>query len=95
MKNNMTKYLLLLLPVSLLAFFGLKSFSPNAQNQTVATYQYASDDLQPTATQKKVENMVSEILSNYHYRKVPLNDSLSSKILDLMMWQVLRNLDMS
>ena len=66
MKNNMTKYLLLILPVSLLAFFGLKSYSPTAQNQTTVAYNYAADDLQPTATQKKVENMVSEILSNYH-----------------------------
>ncbi|MES2516458.1 MAG: carboxy terminal-processing peptidase [Bacteroidota bacterium] len=78
----MTKYLLLLLPISLLAFFGLKSFSHTAENQKVVAYQFAVDDLQPTATQKKVENLVTEILSTYHYRRVPLNDSLSSKILD-------------
>jgi carboxyl-terminal processing protease len=82
MKNNMTKYLLLILPISLLAFFGLKSFSPTAQSYSTVAYRYAADDLQPTATQKKVENLVSEILGSYHYRKVPLNDSLSSKILD-------------
>ena len=78
----MTKYLLLLLPISLLAFFGLKSYSHNADNQSVVQYKFAADDLQPTATQKKVENLVSEILGSYHYRKIPLNDSLSSKILD-------------
>lgn len=77
----MTKYLFLILPISLLAFFGLKSFSHTAENQTVA-YTFAPDDLQPTATQKKVESMVTEILGSYHFRKVPLNDSLSSKILD-------------
>ena len=77
----MTKYLFLLLPISLLAFFGLKSFSHTSEKQTVA-YTFTADDLQPTATQKKVESMVAEILSSYHFRKVPLNDSLSSKILD-------------
>ncbi|PWK29430.1 carboxyl-terminal processing protease [Arcicella aurantiaca] len=82
MRNNMTKYLLLLLPISLLAFFGLKSFSHNTENQNFTAYHYAPDDLQPTATQKKVENLVTEILGQYHYRRVPLNDSLSSKILD-------------
>ena len=81
MKNKMTKYLFLLLPISLLAFFGLKSFSHSSDNQMVA-YKFSADDLQPTATQKKVESMVAEILSSYHFRKVPLNDSLSSKILD-------------
>ena len=81
MKNKMTKYLFLVLPISLLAFFGLKSFSHTTENQTVA-YNFAPDDLQPTATQKKVESMVTEILGSYHFRKVPLNDSLSSKILD-------------
>jgi carboxyl-terminal processing protease len=81
MKNKMTKYLFLVLPISLLAFFGLKSFSHTTESQTVA-YTFAPDDLQPTATQKKVESMVTEILGSYHFRKVPLNDSLSSKILD-------------
>jgi carboxyl-terminal processing protease len=81
MKNKMTKYLFMFLPISLLAFFGLKSFSHTSESQAVV-YQFAADDLQPTATQKKVENIVTEILSSYHFRKVPLNDSLSSKILD-------------
>lgn len=81
MKNKMMKYLFLVLPISLLAFFGLKSFSHTSESQTV-TYNFAPDDLQPTATQKKVESMVTEILGSYHFRKVPLNDSLSSKILD-------------
>lgn len=78
----MTKYLLALVPVSLLAVFGLQSFSHSADNKTAVEYKFAPDDLQPTATQKKVENLVAEILGNYHYRKVPLNDSLSSIILD-------------
>jgi carboxyl-terminal processing protease len=81
MKNKMTKYLFMFLPISILAVFGLKSFPHTSESQAVV-YQFASDDLQPTATQKKVENIVTEILSSYHFRKVPLNDSLSSKILD-------------
>lgn len=74
------KYILALVPISLLAFFGLQSFSHSGTAS--ADYKFAADDLQPTATQKKVENLVTEILSNYHYRRVPLNDSLSSKIFD-------------
>jgi len=81
MKNKMTKYLFLVLPIALLAFFGLKSFSHTTESKTDA-YTFAVDDLQPTVTQKKVESMVTEILGTYHFRKVPLNDSLSSKILD-------------
>jgi len=77
----MTKYLFLVLPIALLAFFGLKSFSHTTESKTDA-YTFAVDDLQPTVTQKKVESMVTEILGTYHFRKVPLNDSLSSKILD-------------
>ena len=76
----MMKYILALVPISLLAFFGLQSFSHSGTAS--ADYKFAADDLQPTATQKKVENLVTEILSNYHYRRVPLNDSLSSKIFD-------------
>ncbi len=82
MKNKMMKYFLALVPISLLAFFGLQSFSHNNGALSGADYKFAADDLQPTATQKKVENLVAEILSNYHYRRVPLNDSLSSKIFD-------------
>ncbi len=36
----------------------------------------------PNQSQAKVQVLVSEILSQFHYRKVPLNDSLSSVIFD-------------
>ena len=83
MSNKMIKYLIALVPVSLVAGFGLQSVSHSFTDHKVETvYQASPDDLKPTETQKKVEELVTQILGNYHYRKVPLNDSLSSKILD-------------
>lgn len=38
--------------------------------------------IMPTQAQAKVEMLVTEILSQFHYRKVPLEDSLSSVIFD-------------
>lgn len=46
-------------------------------------------DITPTDLQKKVERLVFDILSNYHYRKVPVNDSLSERILE----EYIKNLD--
>ncbi len=40
------------------------------------------DGLHPTATHKKVEEAVTRILSNYAYKKIELDDSLSSKVWD-------------
>lgn len=37
-------------------------------------------DLVPTATQQEVEKVVTNILSTYHYRRMPLDDSLSVKV---------------
>ena len=45
-------------------------------------------ELAPTVTQQKVENLVTEILTRYHYRKVPLSDSLSSRIFDKYLSEV-------
>ncbi len=79
----MIKYLIALVPVSLVAGFGLQSVTHSFTDHKMETvYQASPDDLKPTETQKKVEELVTQILGNYHYRKVPLNDSLSSKILD-------------
>ncbi len=76
----MKKYLIALVPVTLLVVLGLRSASmPDAVS---LTYKYSEDDIKPTETQRKVEGLVTQILSNYHYRRVPLNDSLSSKIFD-------------
>lgn len=76
----MKKILPLLIPFSLL--FVLFLHGKNQPNQSVATAVYQEGDLQPTDTQRKVERLVYGILSNYHYRKIPVNDSLSSKIYD-------------
>lgn len=77
----MKKILPILIPLSLLVVLFLHGKS-QADFNTNATATYQEGDLQPTATQKKVERLVYGILSNYHYRKIPVNDSLSSKIYD-------------
>lgn len=74
----MKRILPILIPLSLLVVVFLHGKTQGALE--VATYQQG--DLQPTETQRKVERLVFGILSNYHYRKVPVNDSLSSKIFD-------------
>lgn len=48
--------------------------------QTQPKYSY--DDLEATGTQKRVEQFVTQFLSNYHYQKFTLDDSLSSRIYD-------------
>jgi carboxyl-terminal processing protease len=74
----MKRILPILIPLSLLVVVFLHGKTQGKLE--VATYQQG--DLQPTDTQRKVERLVFGILSNYHYRKVPVNDSLSSKIFD-------------
>jgi carboxyl-terminal processing protease len=81
----MKRILPILIPLSLL--FVVFLHGKGQGKLEVATYQQG--DLQPTDTQRKVERLVFGILSNYHYRKVPVNDSLSSKIFDAY----LKNLD--
>lgn len=77
----MKKILPILIPLSLLVVLFLHGKSQvDIDFKNSSTYQ--EGDLQPTATQKKVERLVYGILSNYHYRKIPVNDSLSSKIYD-------------
>ena len=72
----MKKILPIFIPLSLLVVW----FMHGSDLQSQVSYQ--EGDLQPSAMQRKVESKVFEILSNYHYRKVPVNDSLSSKIFD-------------
>lgn len=81
----MKKILPILIPLSLLVVVFLHGKTQDTQVK--ATYEQG--DLQPTETQKKVERLVFGILSNYHYRKIPVNDSLSSKIFDAY----IKNLD--
>lgn len=57
---------------------GVSTYAQNSNNQP----KYSYDDLQPSQTQQKVEQFVTQFLSNYHYKKFEINDSLSSKIWD-------------
>ncbi|RXK52624.1 carboxy terminal-processing peptidase [Aquirufa rosea] len=77
----MKKILPILIPLSLLVVLFLHGKNQTGLPATKAVV-YQEGDLQPTETQRKVERLVFGILSNYHYRKIPVNDSLSSKIYD-------------
>ncbi len=76
----MKKILPLLIPISFLFVLLLHGKNQSFLPERSAVYQ--EDDLKPTDTQRKVEKLVFGILSSYHYRKIPVNDSLSSKIYD-------------
>ncbi|GAB4033097.1 carboxy terminal-processing peptidase [Spirosoma jeollabukense] len=83
----MKKYLVTLLPVLMLSF---QPDSPSNGATGQATdagavskpTSYTADDLKPSISQEKVEVQVAKLLTQYHYRKVPLNDSLSSVVWD-------------
>ena len=77
----MKKILPILIPLSLVVVLFLHGQGQNDYISNASAI-YQEGDLQPTVTQKKVERLVYGILSNYHYRKIPVNDSLSSKIYD-------------
>ncbi len=84
----MKKYLITLLPVLILS---IQPDSPSAGAHKGVTYSLpapADDDLKPTVSQEKVEQLVAKLLTTYHYRKVRLNDSLSSKVWDNYLEQV-------
>ena len=76
----MKKILPLLIPMSFIFVLFLHGKTQGELPGNKAYYQ--EDDLKPTETQKKVERLVFGILSSYHYRKIAVNDSLSSKIYD-------------
>ncbi|MBD2702099.1 carboxy terminal-processing peptidase [Spirosoma sp. BT702] len=81
----MKKYLVTLLPVLMLSFqpdspsdaSTLRRASSHVSRTTLPT-----DDLKPTVSQEQVETLVAKLLTTYHYRKVRLNDSLSSVVWD-------------
>ncbi|MVM35842.1 tail-specific protease [Spirosoma sp. HMF4905] len=81
----MKKYLVTLVPVLMLSF---QPDSPsNGATGDVSSLKAlptssAIDDLKPSISQEKVEALVAKILTQYHYRKVRLNDSLSSVVWD-------------
>lgn len=79
-KKHMMKILLLAIwPLYLL-------YSNFEGNRSVSTD--PKDGLQPTATHKKVDEAVTKILTNYAYKKVDLDDELSSKIWDAFLKDV-------
>ncbi len=79
----MKKYLITLIPVILLGWQrGPEPQSTVAPADTVVQEGLISEDLKPTESNFRAEGLVTKILTNYHYRKTKLNDSLSSVIFD-------------
>ncbi|QJW91415.1 carboxy terminal-processing peptidase [Spirosoma taeanense] len=76
----MKKYLVTLVPVLMLSFQP-DSPSGGAPLQALPTSS-PTDELKPSISQEKVETLVAKLLTTYHYRKVRLNDSLSSVVWD-------------
>lgn len=72
----MKSYLLAFVPLVLLGF---------QPEHPIAAQKLTSDQpavLVPTNSQKEVEKLVTNILSSYHYRRMPLDDTLSNKVWD-------------
>ncbi|QDK77827.1 tail-specific protease [Spirosoma sp. KCTC 42546] len=81
----MKKYLVTLLPVLMLSFQpDSPSNGATGDVSSLHTLPTSStiDDLKPSISQEKVETLVAKLLTTYHYRKVKLNDSLSSVVWD-------------
>lgn len=83
----MKKILPFLIPLTFFAVILLHGGDAGREKNTTVKFQ--EGELSPTLLQQKVERLVFDILSNYHYRKVPVNDSLSEKILE----EYIKNLD--
>jgi carboxyl-terminal processing protease len=81
----MKKYLVTLLPVLMLSFqpdSPSGASTPGGAPLQGALTSSPTDDLKPSISQEKVETLVAKLLTTYHYRKVRLNDSLSSVVWD-------------
>jgi carboxyl-terminal processing protease len=65
------------------------AFVTAACGPSIATGQAPSSTLQPDAQDVRAAQIATEVLSRYHYKPVPMDESLSSKILD----QYLKALD--
>ncbi len=78
----MRKYLITLIPVVLLGWQqGPQPQSADQFSDGIAFEEGSlSEDLKPSPAQLKAEGLAIRILSNYHYRKIDLNDSLSAEI---------------
>ncbi len=77
----MKKYLITLIPVLFLGWYPPKNGmgKEHTELQSVAGL---DEDLKPTDAQYKAQAVAVRLLSNFHYRKIKLDDSLSSVILD-------------
>ncbi|GAB3961781.1 carboxy terminal-processing peptidase [Spirosoma harenae] len=82
----MKKYLVTLMPVLILSFqpdLPSNGATGDASSlQTLPSQPSPTEELKPTISQEKVESLVAKLLTTYHYRKVRLNDSLSSVVWD-------------
>ena len=101
----MKKYLVTLVPVLMLSFqpdSPSGASTPGVYTATTTdgeskvlrqTKQNAGpgEDLKPSISQEKVETLVAKLLTTYHYRKVRLNDSLSSVVWDNYLKEVDNN----
>ncbi|MFD1144281.1 carboxy terminal-processing peptidase [Larkinella insperata] len=74
----MRKYLITLVPVLMLSL----QPGPHAGMSAVPMPPPSADDLKPSVSQEHVEQLVARLLTTHHYRKVKLNDSLSSVVFD-------------
>ncbi|RRB02125.1 carboxy terminal-processing peptidase [Larkinella rosea] len=74
----MRKYLITLVPVLMLSL----QPGPQAGMSAVPLPPPSADDLKPSVSQEHVEQLVARLLTTHHYRKVKLNDSLSSVVFD-------------
>ena len=90
----MKKYLITLVPVLLLSFQPDSPSSGAPGNGAVLRSmptETTNDELKPSISQEKVETLVAKLLTTYHYRKVQLNDSLSSVVWDNYLKEVDNN----
>ncbi|PWJ59438.1 carboxyl-terminal processing protease [Dyadobacter jejuensis] len=75
----MKKYLITLIPVVML---GVQRGPEEDHGLVLPTETSLSEDIKPIEAQFKAEELTTRILANYHYRKIQLNDSLSSAMFD-------------
>ncbi len=82
--NTMKKYLITLVPVLMLGFQpdAPSAGTPRSEGGRSTVSVASAEDLKPTVSQERVEQLVAQLLTRYHYRKVKLNDSLSSVVWD-------------
>ena len=53
-----------------------------SQTGNTLTKEIELDQLSPTLAHKRATDLITHFISNYHYKKTPLDDQLSGKILD-------------